>query len=41
MLSRRSYTLKVSMVWEQAGLGATAVVASMEFQVLFGVISNK
>lgn len=34
MLSRRKHTLKVSMAWEQAGLGATtAVVASMEFQV--------
>ncbi|CAM9518254.1 unnamed protein product, partial [Pylaiella littoralis] len=28
VLSRRSYTLKVSLAWEQAVLGAGAVVAS-------------
>lgn len=33
MLSRRDYTLKVSMTWEQADGGAAAVMASMEFQV--------
>ena len=33
LLSRRDYTLKVSMTWEQADGGAAAVMASMEFQV--------
>lgn len=32
VLSRRNYTLKVSMTWEQAA-DVAAVVASMEFQV--------
>ena len=42
MLSRRDYTLKVSMTWEQADGGAAAVMASMEFQVgyILDVLNN-
>lgn len=33
VLSRRSYTLKVSMAWEQAATTTASVLASLEFQV--------